>query len=84
MIDDRFFLAIGELSVFEVRDLHTGAQVSTFDPLLHEGDFLDIARLDTGRYALLRSAGLDVEVSVLEIEDGRIGFGDRMVLPACE
>lgn len=84
VLDDRFFLAIGTMSTFEIRDLHTGAQVSMFDPLLSQGDFIDIVRLDAGRYAVLRAAGLDIEIALLEIYEGHMMFGDRMTLPSCE
>ena len=53
-LDDRYFMTISEFSVVEIRDLHSGAQVSYIDPKTTEGDFIAASRLDDGHYALVR------------------------------
>ncbi len=71
-IDDRFFMAISEFSVIEIRDLHSGKLASRLDPRLTDAPSLEVTRLDSRTFALLRGFGGGVRVSKLAVDDGDV------------
>jgi hypothetical protein len=85
-LDDHYFMTISEFSVIELRDLHTGAQVSMIDPRSTEGDFTAVTRLDDDRYALVRQASTGFAISVIETAggDARIDHEREMTVPDCD
>jgi hypothetical protein len=85
-LDDQNFMTISEFSVVDIRDLHSGAQVSAIDPKSTEGDFIAVSRLDDGHYALVRMAASGFAITVLDVEggDARIDHAREMTVPDCD
>jgi hypothetical protein len=83
-IDDQFFIAISELARIDVRDLHTGKQITELDPRLHESVFADVTPLGSTGIALMRSTGDGVRVSTLDVTGGDVREdADEMIVYDC-
>lgn len=84
-VDDQYFLTASQFSEIQLRDLHTGKLVRTYNPQSMRGDFIDLERIDAATFGLLRASGDGYELQTLSVEYGDVGVPDhQMVVPGCE